>query len=321
MADKKEKILLQPARCVASLDKEFKEHHVGEEKLDGSRYVLYLNCDPYGRRDGNALLSRRVSVKDDMHVDRTDQVPHITDVNYKGLDGTVLDGEVFLTDFKTTSSIISSGPALAVQKQEAGEWLTYRVFDVPVFRGIDIRGKPLSVRRKVLETVVERMNNEYVEAIEQFPADQIKDKFTEITNEGGEGCIVKDVRQGYGMGWAKMKKSYEVSCFISGFKPGKGKYKGMVGAIEISVMDGDKPVAVGFASGFVDSVREDMSEEPENFIGKVVDVYAHEISSGGRLRHPTFYRFRDSIPMSDCTMEKLRADLKKKVKSSRWRGK
>ena len=89
--------LVIPAVCRASLPEDLdKEDLVAELKLDGSRYILYIgNCDPY-ERSFNALLSRRVSTVDHMHVDRCENVPHITGHNYETLDGTVLDGEVFI---------------------------------------------------------------------------------------------------------------------------------------------------------------------------------------------------------------------------------
>ena len=54
-----------------------------------------------------------------------------------------------------------------------------------------------------------------------------------------------------------------------------------------------------------------------------MDVFAQEIQKidsknpAGRLRHPTFHRFRDDLNMKDCTAEKLWADIKSSVKSTR----
>jgi ATP-dependent DNA ligase len=315
---------LQPSRCTAGLPQSFdKEYLVGEPKLDGSRYLLYLGCDPYERQDGNTVLSRRISSIDSKHVDRTANVPHITDTVYDGLDGTVLDGEMFLKDFPTTSSIMGSGGKLAVQKQETGGWIGYYVWDVLFFKGRDIRGLSLEKRRKVLFEVVKRMGNAHVKIVPQFR--DIDEKFAYITQHGGEGVIVKDVRLAYGQGWAKMKKSYDVSCVISGYKPGNGKYSGQVGALELAVYDGGKLIPIGYASGFNDQIRTEISADFSRFVGKVVDVFAHELSKPsadhylGRLRHPTWHRFRDDVEAADCTVEKLKADFKTKIRSDRWK--
>jgi len=316
--------IFPPSRCTATLPLDLeKPHLIGECKMDGSRYVLYLgeNVDPYERQAGNVLLSRHISVRDGKHVDRTENIPHITGQSYPGLEGTVLDGEIMSSDFLKTNSIMNSGPRLAVQKQETNGYLNYHVFDCMAFRGEDIRGLPLEKRRKVLEEVAKRMSNEYVRVIPQFKSDLVK-HFTSIVENGGEGIIVKDLHQGYGCGWAKLKKSYDLSCICSGWKPGNGKYSEMIGSIALSVFHGGKLVEVGFASGFNDALRKKMSDNFSEYEGKVVDIFAQEVQKKdrngvGRLRHPTFYRFRDDVEPSTITSEKLHEDLNKRVRSNR----
>lgn len=307
--------LLIPSRCTSSLPESFEsEHLIGEEKLDGSRYVLYLGGDPYGRRSGNTLLSRRVSVVDEKHVDKTDNLPHVTGISYAGLEGTVLDGEVQAADFASTNSIMNSSPALARSKQKEIGLCTYWAFDVAYFRGKDVRSLPLAKRRKILEEVVKRMGNEHVKTIPQFTG-SFEAKFKEIVGRGGEGLIIKDSRQAYGVGWAKYKKSYDVSCVIMGWKPGNGKYSSSIGSIELGVYSGGKLIPVGYASGFDDALRAEMSKNFDSFKGRVVDVYTQEMSKPskehelGRLRHPTFHRLRDDFTPTDCTIEKLRSDI------------
>jgi len=309
--------ILIPSRCTAGLPEDFdSEHLIAEEKLDGSRYVLYigLNVDPYERRAGNTLLSRRVSVVDEKHVDKTDNLPHVTHPPYDGLGGTVLDGEVQASDFSQTNSIMNSSPALAISKQKELGLCTYWAFDVMYFRGKDVRHLPLEKRRKILEEVIKRMGNEHVKAIPQIH-ENFELKFKEIVARGGEGIILKDKRQAYGVGWAKMKKSYDVSTIITGWKPGKGKYASGIGSIEISVYSAGKLIPIGYASGFDDSLRAQMAKDFDKYKGKVVDVYTQEMSKPskehelGRLRHPTFHRLRDDFTATDCTIDKLRKDI------------
>lgn len=312
------KQLYVPSRCIAKLPEDLsKPYLIGEEKLDGSRYVMYLGHDPYDRNAGNTLLSRRVSTVDNKHVDRTKNVPHLSMPDYAGLEGTVLDGEIMAADFLSTNSIMNSSPSLAVQKQEEIGNCIYHVFDIMAFRGKDIRGMALEKRRKVLEEVVKRMENEWIRPIKQVQGD-LTSYFNQIVGKGGEGIIVKDVRQGYGCGWAKFKKSFDVSCVISGWYPGNGKYAGQVGAILLSVYHDGKLVEIGRASGFDDKLRAEMSKNFHKFEGRVVDIFAQEIQDSkrsadnpvGRLRHPTFYRLRDDMNAEDCTSEKLWSDLK-----------
>ena len=315
-------LLIAPARCTATLADDLeKDYYVGEPKIDGSRYVLYLGTgvDPYERRPGNTLLSRRVSSVDEKHVDKSDNVPHITNPEigpYIGLEGTTLDGEMFKTDFPTTAGIMGSGPALAVEKQKTSGWITYYVFDCMVFRGIDIRGKSLAERRKVAAHVVKTMNNPNVKLVPQW-GDNFGEHFNAMVAVGGEGLVIKDTRLGYGIGWAKMKKTFDVSCVISGFKPGNGKYESSLGAMTLSVYENGKLLEVGYCSGFDDKLRQKMAENPGDFIGKVVDVFAHELTKDKRIRHATWHRFRDDVEASDCTLEKLKDDMSRKARSNR----
>jgi ATP-dependent DNA ligase len=309
--------ILNPSRCTSKLLDDFERpKFVSEEKIDGSRYLFYIGCDPYGRQSINALLSRRISVIDKKHVDRTGNLPHITSWHYLGLAGTVLDGEVVAQDFLSTNSIMNSSPREAVRKQEQNGPCSYRAFDILFFRGIDVRKKPLFERRQILEAVVDRMKNEGVTMIPQVETDHAA-HFTRIVNQGGEGIIVKDVNMAYGVGWAKMKKSYDVSTFVSGFKSGNGKYENSVGSMALSVYHDDVAIEIGFASGFDDRIREDMRKRPDAYMGRVVDIFCHEIQDSkrskdnpvGRLRHPTFFRFRDDMDAGDCTSEKLWRDI------------
>lgn len=344
--------LHHPARCTDDLPADLTKPYLAAElKLDGSRYDMYLGAgtDPYGRQKApNTLLSRRPSKIDGKLVDKTANLPHITDKVYAGLDGTILDGEIFLTgqDFTSTSSIMLSSPQLARQKQESGGWLDYYVFDVVMFRGIDVSGKPLYERRKILEEIVKRMGNPNVRLMPHWRAcevvgsgfmtdfkavggddEWILKKFTEVVEKGGEGLIIKDLRQGYGRGWAKMKKSYDVSCVVIGWKPGTGKYIGQIGSLTLGVYVDGKMVEVGYASGFDDTLRKEMSANFKAFEGRVVDVFAHELSKdkadggGKRLRHATWHRFRDDVNANECTMEKLVEDMSKKTKAKFQRSK
>lgn len=318
--------LVHPSRCTADLPEDLTlAHLVAEPKMDGSRYVMYLGCSPYNEgRD--ALLSRRESSVDGKYVNKVENVPHLFADSISDLKDTVLDGEIQADDFLATNSIMNSSPRLAIEKQSKTGNVKYYVFDILYYCGTDVRTKPLSERRKIIEYVVAVLANDDIKVIEQFTTEQ-KDftaLFNKITSEGGEGLIIKDSRRAYGAGWAKMKKSYDISCIITGFKAGTGKYAAGVGSIALSVYDEDgELVEIGFASGFDDRMRADMAKHPEKYLNRVVDVFAQEIQDSkkskttvGRLRHPTFHRLRDDVTPEDCTAAKMWDDFKK-VKSER----
>ena len=291
--------VIYPARCEAALPEDLEQPHlVGEEKLDGSRYVLYIGpgMDPYGRQKGNTLLSRHHSRTEGEGqgklVDRTYELSHVTKQDYRSLHGTIIDGET-MNGFET-----------------------FNAFDVMFFCGTDVRPLPLHERRKILEKIIKLMNNESVKIVKQVTKN-LAEYFHSIVDAGREGIVVKDINQPYGVGWAKYKKSYSVSAIVTGQK--EGKEADTVGSVFVSVYQNGKLIEVGCAAGFTQKDKISMAKNFDKYMGRVVDVFAQEMTNKGtgRLRHCTFHTWRDELDPKDCTLEKLKADLKKGVRKNR----
>lgn len=98
-----------------------------------------------------------------------------------------------------------------------------------------------------------------------------------------EGFILKEA--GY-HGWWKIKVFWELDLRLVGYKEGQGKYEGEVGAMELEDADGVRI----FCSGMEDHVRFDLTDKD---IGRLVEVRHNGVTSGGKLRHPRFRRWRD----------------------------
>lgn len=61
-------------------------------------------------------------------------------------------------------------------------------------------------------------------------------------------------------------------------------------------------IIVGECGGFNDNLREQIQNNSQEYIGKVMEVKANEIfSDTGKLRHPRFLRFREDKSASMCT--------------------
>jgi ATP-dependent DNA ligase len=207
--------------------------------------------------------------------DRSAGLPQIARF-YPGLDGTVLDGELFNGHFYA--------------------------FDIPFHKGADLRQRPLRERRLALAAALHEMCNPLVIPVPTW-ASGIEAMFTHVTSHGGEGLVVKDLEAPYGERWAKMKKSYTVSCVVTALNPGAAG-----GSFTLSVYDRGALVEVGRAIG-----------GNESFLGRVVDAFAQEVTAHGRLRHASFHRFRDDVEPEACTLDKLRADLKGAARTNRRR--
>jgi ATP-dependent DNA ligase len=241
-----------------------------------------------------------------VYTDRSASVPYITQDAYPSdYTGTVLDGEVFFESFEKTASIMSSG--------DISQKITYYVFDIPVFKGKDIRKLSLRERRRFLETTVKELNNPHIKIVEQYTGN-FEAKFNEVTSQGGEGLIIKDLRCAYGQEWAKLKKSASVSCIVTGYRMGKNKP--YIGSFAVSVYHNDKLLEVGYVSGFTC-----LEQDVKQYYGKVCDLYAYELTKADKLRMPTFHRFRDDINPQDCTLQKLKDDFSRTLSARSKKGK
>ena len=294
---------IPPSRCTGTYREEYlsSSDWVAEPKLDGSRYMLYLD------EDGAVHLYSR---RDFPRIDKALNLPHVAK-RYAGLEGTVLDGEVLANDAEKlgdTTGIMNSLPAKAVARQETEGKLVYHVFDCLFWKGNDIRQKPLCFRRAAAQMAIDLMENPHVVLVPQ--TDDKDGLFRRIVGAGGEGTVLKNLNSPYGVNWVKNKRVADFSVVISGYKPGQGKYAGSLGAVAVSVEKDGKLVEVGFASGRTDAERDDIWKNRETYLGRVVDISAQEVTKDGRLRHPRWLRFRDDVNADTCTFAKLVGDAK-----------
>lgn len=260
---------------------------IADLKIDGERMEMYLNTNPYTEEKTTTLLSKYLSPITKQYGNRS--VPSIN-CDYPGMNGTILDGELFQGRFYA--------------------------FDIPFYKGKDIRKLPLRQRRETLKKAILEMGNPLVRLITSWTKDFGR-IFQTVVGAGGEGLVIKDLRAAYGEKWAKYKKSYDVSCVVSGFRDGTGALKGLVGALLISVFKDGKFVEVGSVKPGSNDDHEKITDDRAAYFGKVVDVFAQELTVNGKLRHATFHRFRDDINPKDCTVEKLQKDFKKAARTDR----
>jgi bifunctional non-homologous end joining protein LigD len=319
-----------------------------EEKFDGHRGLLHLGCDldrAYltGRRptkESNGLLSEKAENVPHLWQTAQDQAD-LHDIGY-----TVFDGEILVegTDIvgpgsSKVQSVMGTSPEKALLRFKEGIVATYVIFDILFWNGEDIRSKPLSERRKLaleaalkLGLVNPRAPYATARALGMYARlagvahkeHGLKRFYDAIVNAGGEGLILKRDAAAYGEDWIKVKKEYTVDVIIWGFSEAEAtsvkkgeteatatKYAGQIGAVEFGVYlpDGVTKVRIGEASGMDDAKRLDFSNNREKYIGRAIEVKANEFT-GKALRHPRFIQFRDDLNPTDCTLEKLKRDMK-----------
>lgn len=303
---------LHPARAKAKApDKLWDDPHwLAEEKLDGWRFLMH-----FGKSlDRTYLTGRRTSVVTGKLSEKglfaEPLWPGVADrVEYTVLDGEVMPPTGFY-DIAGIMNVASVDKARARIKQIGPP--TYRAFDILFCNGTDVRELPYIERILLLDEIV---NNETNKLIQRIGAH--KDSlahYDRIIDRGGEGVILKDFTAPYGEGWVKVKRYSTLDVIVTGFTDAKegrtGKFLGLIGAAKISVYTpSGQLVEVGRASGMTDAVRDDMSMNPQKWIGNVIEVAAQEFAKN-RLRSPRFKRARPDADPRHATFVKMMADLK-----------
>jgi bifunctional non-homologous end joining protein LigD len=287
-----------------------------ENKYDGDRRIAQF-CGVLVR-----LTGTRESVDGTGFVEKSHNLPHlqICEGVLNRLDGTVLDGEIvapFAKDLpggesKYVTAIMGSLPARAVELQKKHGWLEYMVFDCLWHKGMSLLDEPLAARRDSAVQALAAWGNKYAKIVPSFSNAAIKRRMWE---QAKEGLVFKHADHLYGNEklWVKLKKEATADVVVMGFEPGKGKYKGQVGAIIFGQYQhtlqtpGRRPIytleRMGTCSGFDDALRRQMTEYPVHYKGRVLRIRHNGREPTGAFRHPRFDSWRDDKSAKDCVYD------------------
>ena len=137
-----------------------------EEKYDGTRGILHIFDDCV------RCFSRRLSKKSDWLTENTDSLPQLRDLKVPILDGTILDGEIFIPGrpFKDVAAVMNCLPEEAVRRQIKLGKAVFHAFDILYYRGIHVEHMPLFRRKEYLKKAMKHILEAYPEAcIEEVP--------------------------------------------------------------------------------------------------------------------------------------------------------
>jgi hypothetical protein len=146
-----------------------------EEKFDGTRALVYFfsqDCiesgDVVDQIGWCRVFSRRISKKTNFYAENSNSVPQIRDINVPELDGTILDGEMFINGlpFKEVSSTLNCLWDKAVDRQIEKGFISLHAFDILFYKGIDLRKMTLEKRKKYLKFAVEEADSPYIELVD-----------------------------------------------------------------------------------------------------------------------------------------------------------
>jgi hypothetical protein len=176
--------------------------------------------------------------------------------------------------------------------------LTLVVFDALMVRGEVLTHKPLLARKHALRGLLPAGSIEAAGlgvVVREAEWQQSNPAVAcELVKRGHEGVVVKHRDSRYlggarNGGWYKWKPGAEIEATCVGFTAGQGRHDGLVGAIRFRLQNGYE----GAASGMSDAERREMTEHPERYVGKVIELSYQTLTTDGALRHPQYRRLRD----------------------------
>lgn len=195
-----------------------------------------------------------------------------------------MDGELWIArgQFEKLSGAVRKATPLD------DEWrqIKYMVFELPGAPG------SFAERYDQIKRIVAEARFAQLVAVAQFRlADNtmLKRKLDEIVRAGGEGLMLHRADAPYVTGRSdallKLKALDDAEATVIGHLPGKGKYQGKLGALQVETAEG-KRFQIG--TGFTDAVR---ANPPP--IGAQVTYTYRGLTNSGLPRHASFLRVRE----------------------------
>jgi DNA ligase-1 len=211
---------------------------------------------------------------------------HAPDWFTKGFPNTPLDGELWI-DRKAFQQTVS-----IVRRQDGSDhWkkVLYIVFDAPAAGGT-FEERLKAIREGGLEQTSSQMRVLYQSICEG--TDSLRTELARIEALGGEGLMLRQPDSKYEFGRSstllKVKTFHDADAVVVGQQPGKGRHKGRLGALLLTLANGTQ-FSVG--TGFSDAQR----ERPPG-IGSTITFRFQELTDGGVPRFPSFVRERSETP-------------------------
>ena len=314
-------------RAMDKLDKLLDSpEYVIEEKLDGAHYKM--------------LGHRFFSID---NVEKTDNFPHLRDFFKRlGMKNIILDGEIHYPGKTAQYAVHVTGslPAGAIDFQERNGKIHYTIFDILRTPKANWTLRNTYVeRRKLLEYFYDNFvaGTEMEEYIHLATAvyENKREYLQSLIDAGLEGGVLKKLDSQYMMGkkpmwqWMKFKQEDDTDLVIIGFEPPKveytGKdltnwpywkeidgemkpvtkfhYHGWIGSVVLGAYVDGVLTRICTASGLSETLRKDMSENPDKYLNKVARVEFMEKTSDGYPRHPSFKNMHEGKAPEECTWE------------------
>jgi DNA ligase 1 len=202
------------------------------------------------------------------------------------LPGTPLDGELWLArgQFDALSGMVRKAKPVNSEWQQ----VRYQVFELPGAPGT------FTQRSARLREVVQAANWPSLQAVQQFTvADEkaLNARLDEVVKSGGEGLVLHLADAPYTTGRSavllKYKPVADAEAVVIGHLPGKGKYAGQLGALQVQTADGQR---FKLGTGFSDEQRQNPPP-----VGSSVTYTYRDKTPSGKPRFAAFLRVQRGI--------------------------
>ncbi len=170
------------------------------------------------------------------------------------------------------------------------EWhdIQFHVFDLP-------GPGPFYERYGQLQALVEKADSRYLKLVEQKPVSSytaLKSRLDRVVGEGGEGLMLKRRESRYEAGRSddllKVKTFEDAEAIVVEHIAGKGRLKGMMGALQVELPSGRR---FRIGTGFSDEMR---ARPPAP--GTRITFKYYGLTATGLPRFASFLRVRDDEP-------------------------
>ena len=198
------------------------------------------------------------------------------------LPGTPLDGELWIA--RRSFDALSA----TVRRREPvdAEWrrVTYRVFELPAGEG------PFEQRAARLQAFA----SDIVVPVAQqrlMSNAELRARLKQVVDAGGEGLMLHRADAPLAAGRSdlllKLKPLADAEAVVVGHEPGKGRFAGRLGALELQTPEG---VRFKLGTGFSDAQRRDPPA-----IGATVTYRYRDLTPAGKPRFASFLRVAESF--------------------------
>ena len=194
-----------------------------------------------------------------------------------------LDGELWSGRgmFERLSGIVRKDDPVDAEWRE----VRYMLFELPEAPGT------FRERVRELREIVARAAVPWLQVVDQFEVGSRKEldqRLASVVRAGGEGLMLHRAEAPYSAGRSpdllKMKPLHDAEATVIGHVPGKGKYRGMTGALRVRMENG---IEFHLGSGLNDALR----RNPPS-IGTIITFRYRELTERGVPRFASYFRVR-----------------------------